>query len=426
MRAGLAPRGSPCPPAATAAAERCRSRYPDLTAAPAPLPHSAAAAMLSTVERAQLVLRRLRRSRSADQLNAIQALRGLAATHDGRQAIFAAGSVAALLECASRSLSSGGSQAAAEQALSLLMTLCNADGSGRDAAQWRAAMQAASGVRLLVPQLGSGAGELSHYYAAMMLGALACENTPLATEALGCGAAPLLVAVLRGASCGRIHHAMLFALVELSRVPGSGDLLLRCGAVEAVVPLLISDGTSEQVQKLATWVLSNVCQQSAQRGLAVARAGGIRALARLVQRGGPIAATTAAQVLYRTVHWSPGVLAVLLAEGGIPALEAFLRAHPATTHASDAARLLTALRWAQQSGPPVDDLAAEPASSGSGSAASEPAEPDASPASPAAPAPTAARHDGSRPPHLCSWCGVEAPAGKRFKKCAVCQQAGGP
>lgn len=406
--------------------------------------------MPPTDERVQLIVRQLRRPRRTEQLNALRALNGLLSTRDDYQAIFSAGGVAALLDCASRSYSSGGSQAAAEEALSLLITLGSSSSSTGQVSQWRAGMLAASAVPLLVQQLGSSS-QKARYFAALLLGGLACENLAVVNEAVQRGAVPLLVSNLRGSSCGRVHHAMAFAVVELSRGPASGDVMLRCGAVDALVALLRSDSASQETHKLAVWALSNIGLRNEQHGVAVARAGGFQAMLRLLQRGSPTAVAAAVRTLDKAATTWPRLLVAILADGGIPALQAFLQANPASPDADRARHLLAMLHLAQQSqlstlrtadgdqsgsatrGSASASLAsAHLATTSSGRASALPMGPaDAA----GRPSPAGASSASMHPPaagsarlrirHICQSCGDTAPAGTRFKLCAGCRQVRG-
>lgn len=384
--------------------------------------------MPPTEERVQLIVRQLRRPRRAEQLNALRALNGLLSTREDYQAIFAAGGVPALLECASRSYASGGSQAAAEEALSLLITLGSSGGSTQHVPQWRAGMLAASAAPLLVQQLGSSS-EKARYFAALMLGGLACKNLAVVNDAVQRGAVPLLVNNLRGSSCGRVHHAMAFALVELLR----------------------SDRASQETHKLAVWALSNIGLRNEQHGVAVACAGAFQAMLRLLQRGSPTAVAAAVRTLNKAATAWPRLLLAILADGSTPALQAFLRAKPASPDADRARHLLAMLHLAEQSqlsplrtadgdqsgsatccAASASLASAHLATTSSGRASALPmgpadtaGRPSPAGASSASMHPPAAGGTRLRIRHICQWCGDSAPAGKRFKLCAGCRQVRG-
>ncbi len=406
-----------------------------------PLTLSAAEAgsMPPTAAQVRRILVRLNGTRRSEQRNSLQILEDFARTPAGRQAVIAAGGVAALLQfvgggaCNGSGSGSGsgsatcsccgsgsGSQTAAGRALTVLMDL-NRGNDSPLAEEWEAAMLAAGAVPILVQHLGGGC-VFSQHAAAYMLGELCHENSQTAAAAVQHGAGPLLAAAVRGPWDLRVPAAAfaLCSLVHTTQVAGS---LLRDGVAEALVHLMLSRTEDEQAQVRTAWMLTDLARGSEARGLAVARRGGLRALVHLVQHGGESAARAAAQALSIMATDAPSVQAAAIAGGAIPALEACLQAHQDSPEVSRwAPQLLDTLRAAQQAQQQAQLSAAGTAGSGSDSPSS--ASQAAAATCPAAPAtPRRARR---RAPHLCSWCGVDAPAGMRFKKCAACQQVGNP
>ena len=123
---------------------------------------------------------------------------------------------------------------------------------------------------------------------------------------------------------------------------------------------------------------------------------------------------------------APAVQAAAIAEGGIPVLEAFCRAHPSGMAGDDAHRTLGMLRGTQQEAQEAqqpDQQAVNGAAGRSGdNSGAVPCNAAPGGSSSAAAAAASGSTRRRRNPHRCGWCGLEAQDGTRFKKCATCQQ----
>lgn len=244
------------------------------------------------------------------------------------------------------------------------------------------------------------------------------------------GAAAALVAALRCTSDVYTREAMVFALCTLARATQATGSMLRSGAAELIASLLSSGIASGEALRPAAWTLSELARGSEVRGLAVAHAGGLRALVRLLRRGGPTAVDAALHALDALdvmLADAPAVQAAELAEGAVPALEAVAQAQPSSPElCRRTQRLLDMLSAAQQAQQAQqqgqNDTAGTAGSSGNNSGGGSQS---ADTASPSAAAPATPKRASRRTLHVCSWCRVEAPAGLRFKKYAACQQVGG-
>lgn len=408
--------------AATAAALAAFKLSPALPAA--------AAAMPPTAERVQPVLRRLHSTRPREQRSAIQALQSFADAPAGCRAVIAAGGVAALLDCASAN------EQLADEVLGVLCKL--GVGGGPEIAVWKAGMQAAAAVPRLVGLLGSSR-PLVQQRSAVLLQVLASEaDAAVATAAAQHGAAAALVQLLHPSSPPGVREAAVGALCELACSKEAASALLRSEAAGAVAPMVLDGTLSEDAQESAATALGNLAHLSERRGMAVVRAGGTRVLVQAVQCGSPTTAAAAVYALGVAANWSPAVQAALTAEGAIPTLEAFQRTRPSAEAADHAERLLRMLRDAQQARQQalradgvVDEAPTSDSSGGDSAAAAQAASQPgaardgaqaAAHASSASAEPAAAGCARQRAPHVCGWCGIEAPGGVRFKKGAACQQ----
>ena len=361
----------------------------------------------------QPILKRLHSTRRIEQRNAIEALKSFAETPAGCQAVVEAGGVPALLQVVG-SVGGSGSEAAAEGALTALSLLrwgLGDDGS-MGVADWKAAMLAADALPVLAQQLRSS-GSMAQLGAASLLGDLCYQNGEVAAAAVHSGVALRLATILQRTANPRVQMAVGFALRRLSQTPAAVEGMLQSGAVEALLPLLLSSSAAEAAQCKVTFVLSDLAAGDEARGMALAAAGGLRALLHLLLHGSTTPVKAALQAINAMATEAPAVQAAAIAEGAIPAVEAYLQAHPDGPEAQLSASLLGMLHTAQH----VQQQAQRSAAgSGSGSQAAAAATPVAAPATP--------RPASRRAPHMCSWCNIEAPAGTRFKKCAACQQVG--
>lgn len=339
--------------------------------------------------------------------------------------MIAAGGVPALLGYASSSGGSNsilGSNTVAEQALAALMHLNEGNGS-QLSQEWQAAMLAAGAVPILVQHL-DGSCVSSKHAAAYMLADVCRENRQATAAAVQHGAAPLLVAAVRRPWDACIQKAVVFALCSLAQTTQVAGSLLQDGVAEALAHLLLTSTADEQAQRTGALTLGDLASGSEAHGLAVARRGGLRALVHLLQHGRLSGADAAVEALECMLADAPAVQAAAIAEGAIPALQAAVEVHPHSLETRRRAQhlrdLLTAAQQAQQAQEQRQHSAA--GTPGSGSASSSGASQAAASAATAAPA--TPHRTSRRAPHVCSWCGVEAPAGVRFKKCAACQQVG--
>ena len=368
----------------------------------------------------QRILARLGSTRPSEQRSALQALLGWGGSSAGRQALFAAGTLPALLQCAIQS-----EPAVAELALAMACELSQVRaGSRPDIARWRAAMLAGPAVPLLVQLLDSShQGVL--YNSIALVGALACGQDCAAAAAalVQHGAVPPLVRLARHTRSPNVQIVAARALCELAHVRQVASSLLQSGAAQALVPLLLDSHMSVGTQQNIACALGLLAGASEQCGQAVLRAGGIQALVRAVSLGSGGLAEDAADALLAAVDGAPSLQAAIIAEGGIPALEAFCRTGSEAAAAERAGFLLRLLRAARQA---QQEAAQEAAQQG------QQAGRDGSPSSThsaataaALPAPAPTGRASRQLPHVCKWCGDVAPAGTRFKKCAACQQVSG-
>ena len=389
------------------------------------------AAMPSAAKAVRRLLKRLHKSRRIEQLEAIRALGCLADTSAGRQALFAAGALPDLLERASNS-----EPLVARSALAVLNGLSNIHASPEQeraaTREWRAAMLAGRAVPLLLGLLESS-HEAVQSDAIVAIGLLASGAEPAAAAALvQHGAAPLLVSLVRHTRSPDVRNNAAAALHGLSRMPVVADALLRSGTVEALAPLLLSDTVTEETQQFVAGAVGSLAASSEQCGVQVVHAGGIRALVRAVAGGSTTVAEAAVGSLLAATKGTSAVWTAVAAEGGIPVLEAFCCSFPNSKEVQGAEQLLSEMRSVQQAQQEEQRACcnADEASGVRSAAAAQPASPQpasgsAAASQPSSPQPAAHRRASRRVPHVCAWCGGEAPAGVRFKKCAACQQVGG-
>ncbi|KAI7842250.1 hypothetical protein COHA_003891 [Chlorella ohadii] len=301
--------------------------------------------MPPTAAQVRRILGRLRSARRTEQGSLLHVLRGLAETGGGSKALLEAGAVPALLELV-RSSNGRERKAAAEVALAVLMQLGKSDQNTLCGPNWKAAMLAANALLVVVRQLGSSSAD-SQLFAAVILGDLCLGDNEAAVAAVQHGAAGYVIEALQRPADPDTQQALLYALWVLAMAPQAAAGLLQNGAAEAIASLVLSGRVAEQAQPQTAWLLRDLTRGSEVRTRALARTGGIRALLRLMQHGSLEAAAAAAQALDSMLGDAPAVQAVAIAEGAIPALEAYLQAHPDSPEAELSERLLNLLRTAQ-------------------------------------------------------------------------------
>ncbi len=156
-------------------------------------------------------------------------------------------------------------------------------------------MLSAAALPILVQQLESSSGTgWVRRHAASILADLCQDPNAAAAAALQHGAVPPLVAALRRAQDPVSQCAAVVALEAVAKAPQATGLLLRSGAVEAIVPLLLSGSAGDRVvQQHGAIALGELAFASEARGLAVlaARSGSTSgARRRLSSAGAPDAA----------------------------------------------------------------------------------------------------------------------------------------
>ena len=355
--------------------------------------------MPPTIQQLQRVMARLRSNRRNEQLDAVRTLASLGSSSAGRQTLIAAGGLAALLQCASNSEPSVAEWALAVlNALAVSNTLSGTHADSEQAsADWRAAMLAGQAVALLLGPLESRHTAVQDA-AIVAAGLLASgAETAAAAALVQHGAATLLVSLVRHTRCPRVRNHAAAALRELSCVPAVADALLRSGTVEVLAPLLLSDAVTEETQTYMAWALGSLAASSEQCGAQVVRAGGIRALVRAVAGGSTSVAEAAVSgLLDAATEGATAVWTAVVADGGIPVLEAFCRNYPHSEEAQDARELLSEMhsaQQAQQEAQQVHSMAENSSGAGSG-AASQPPSPQPA---------TTSRAGSIRLPHNCAW-----------------------
>lgn len=291
----------------------------------------------------QAILLQLRSNRTTAQLCALRALQHIAATPAGAGALLAAGGVAALLH----RLGSSSSEAVKEGALWALATMIQPE---VDMQALKAEVLAASAAPLLVRLLESGNEEI-WFRAAMLLSMLITDNAERASAAAALGAVPFLVSRLQHARAENVQAITSLAVCELPRVPSLKDALVQCGALAALVPLLLGGSSHPDVQRAAAWAVANLACGSAAREQAVLRAGGVRALVNVLSTGSMQGRAAAAQGIRDMMFGTPAMRAAVAAEGAAPALASFLRAAPGSAAAPYAAAALRLLQMDALAGP---------------------------------------------------------------------------
>ncbi|CAI7759324.1 unnamed protein product [Closterium sp. NIES-54] len=167
-------------------------------------------------------------------------------------------------------------------------------------------------------------------------------NSPDAQKtALAAGVLPPLVALLREASCTRTKKDTCLALVTLGSETNGAREIVATGVVPRLIQLLVE--AEAGVEELAAAVLGVVAR--VEEGWKAIRADedGLSALVECLEGGVGRAKEHSASTLLQVVKSDPDSVAVLLAEGCLPALVALSNSN---RQCSDAKELLELLRAA--------------------------------------------------------------------------------